>query len=85
LDPIDETLRLRQAITLPQNWIVLGEPSESLLLMDCNEGGRIFWIDAIDAERVASHAFITKRDVWATFGDFFEYLLSAEEKDREEQ
>ncbi len=82
MNPIHETLRLRNSIGLPPNWLVLGEPPESLLLMDCTEGGNVLWIDAIDAQRIASQSFAKQPDSWSSFGDFFEYLLDEEEADR---
>lgn len=81
-NPVHETLRLRASIGLPPNWLVLGEPPESLILMDCNSGGRTIWIDAIDAKRILSQAFIRPPDSWNTFAEFFEYLLNEEEADR---
>ena len=82
MNPIHETLRLRKAIGLPLNWLVLGEPPESLLLMDCANLGKVLWIDAIDATRIASNSFSKQPDSWTSFGDFFEYLLNEEEEDR---
>jgi hypothetical protein len=82
MNPIHETLRLRKAIGLPPNWVVLGEPPESLLLMDCVAGGKVIWIDAIDAKRIASQSFATQPTTWDSFGEFFEYLLDEEEADR---
>ena len=82
LNPIHETLRLRKAIGLPSNWVVLGEPPASLLLMDCDTGGRIIWIDATDAERIGSQDFARQPDTWNSFSEFFDYLLDEEEADR---
>ncbi|HWW71516.1 MAG TPA: SMI1/KNR4 family protein [Duganella sp.] len=82
MNPIHETLRLRKAIGLPSNWLVLGEPPESLLLMDCTADGQVIWIDAIDAKRIASQSFSTQPTGWNSFGEFFEYLLDEEEADR---
>lgn len=80
--PLTETQRLRKAVDLPKSWLVLGEPAESLLLMDCNAGGRVIWIDAFDAGRVQTQEFFSEPTVWNSFGDFFEYLLEEEEEDR---
>jgi len=82
MNPIHETLRLRKAIGLPPNWLVLGEPPESLLLMDCATGGEVIWIDAIDAQRIVSQSFETPPTTWESFSEFFEYLLNEEEADR---
>src|SRR5580693_5878291 len=82
MNPMSETLRLRNVIGLPSNWLVLGEPPESLLLMDCAAAGRVIWIDSIDAKRIASQSFTNQPTSWNSFGEFFEYLLDEEEVDR---
>lgn len=82
MNSIHETLRLRETIGLPPNWLVLGEPPESLLLMDCDAGGKVFWIDAIDAGRIASQSFAAQPTIWDSFAEFFVYLLDEEEADR---
>lgn len=82
LNPVSETLRLRSAIGLPPNWLVLGEPPESLLLMDCAAGGRVIWIDATDVKRIGSQSLLRQPDSWNSFAEFFEYLLDEEEEDR---
>lgn len=82
LNPIHETLRLREAIGLPSNWVVLGEPPASLLLMDCAAGGKIIWIDDIDAERIGLQEFTSKPNTWSSFGEFFDYLMHEEEENR---
>ena len=82
INPVDETLRLRSAVGLPPTWLVLGEPPESLLLMDCAAGGRVIWIDAIDVERISTQSFMSQPDSWNSFAEFFEYLLDEEEADR---
>jgi hypothetical protein len=82
LNPVNETLRLRQAVNLPVQWLVLGEPPESLLLMDCASDGRVIWIDAIDVGRIIDEDFKGEPTTWNSFSDFFEYLLDEEEEDR---
>ena len=82
MNPVNETLRLRKAVQLPSNWLVLGEPPESLLLMDCENGGKVIWLDAIDVARISSNSFTKQPDSWNSFSDFFDYLLEEEEADR---
>ena len=81
-NPLLETLRLREAIAFPGNWVAIAEPPESLVIMDCLENGRVLWIDAIDARRVASGDFLRQPDVWESFSEFFSYVLDEEEEDR---
>lgn len=82
LNPLQETLRFRTAIGLPSNWLALGEPPESLIVMDCSNAGKVLWLDAIDAGRISSQGFARQPDSWASFADFFAFLLDEEEADR---
>lgn len=82
MNPVHETLRLRESVRLPRNWLVLGEPSESLLLMDCADQGKVLWIDGIDVTNISSNSFTRQPDSWSSFSDFFNYLLNEEELDR---
>jgi hypothetical protein len=82
VNPVDETARLRASIGLPDNWLVLGEPPASLLIMDCAAHGRVVWLDAVDASRIGSGRFMGKPDVWDSFSDFFAAMLDEEEEER---
>lgn len=82
LNPLHETLRLRAAVRLPSNLLVLAEPPESLILMNCSDGGRVLWIDAIDVERIATEQFSRDPESWVSFSDFFSHLLDEEEAER---
>lgn len=82
MNPVNETLRLRESVQLPSNWLVLGEPPESLLLMDCANGGKVLWLDAVDVARISSNSFNKEPETWDSFSDFFDYLLEEEEADR---
>lgn len=73
-----ETLRLRKSIELPHNYIVLGEPPESFLVLDCNDGA-VIWCDATDAPRLGKEMLVRPADTWATFGDFLNAQLAEEE------
>lgn len=80
---LDETKRLRSSGRLLSNYLVLGEPAESLILMDCNsQMGQVLWCDAIDVNRIGKEALITAPEVWGSYLDFVEYLVSEEESDR---
>jgi hypothetical protein len=78
---ISETLRLRVQIGLPQQFVVLGEPPESILLLDCEEGG-VVWCDAIDAPRLGKEPLRVTPKRWVDFFAFVAHLLDEEEADR---
>lgn len=82
LNPAAGTLRLRQSVGLPDNWLVLGELPESLLIMDCAGDRRVVWLDAFDVSRIGAGQFMGKPDIWDSFSDFFAALLDDEEEDR---
>src|SRR5262245_52593335 len=71
---LSETLRLRDKIALPRRFVVLGEPPESLLLLDCDKG-EVLWCDAIDASRIGEGSVNKAPDRWPSFGTFFDHLL----------
>lgn len=77
---LSETKRLRVSIGLPEKFLVLGEPSESLLVLDCRDG-RVIWCDALDAPRLGKQPLARDPETWATYGDFLAYLLDEEESD----
>jgi hypothetical protein len=81
---VEQTLRLRTAISLPKPFVVLAEPPESLIVMNCAEGGRVLWIDASDAGRLATSDTLRKPDEWPSFAEFFAHLLDEEDLDRQE-
>ncbi|MDR2155778.1 MAG: hypothetical protein LBE78_12285 [Burkholderiaceae bacterium] len=78
---LSETKRLRDSIGLPEKFLVLGEPPESLLVLDCSDG-RVIWCDAIDAPRLGKEPLAREPETWRAFSDFFTYLLDEEENDR---
>ena len=75
----EETLRLRESIGLDNKYIVLAEPSESLIVMDTRGIPAVIWCDAIEAEKLSSMNFSTKPDIWSSYADFFAYLLEQDE------
>jgi len=80
---LDETKRLRSSGRLLSNYLVLGEPAEGLIVMDCNSQlGQVLWCDAIDVNRIGKEALMTAPEVWGSYLDFVEYLVSEEESDR---
>ena len=84
---VAETLRLRQAISLPHQFVVLAEPPESLLVLDTSPSAdepAVLWIDAMDARRLGRSPLLSEPDVWLTYADFFGDLLKYEEEERAE-
>jgi len=80
---LSETKRLRSSGQLLPNYLVLGEPTEGLIVMDCNSQlGQVLWCDAIDVNRLGRDVLMTAPEVWGSYLDFVEYLLSEEESDR---
>jgi len=78
----EETLRLRKAIGLPKQYVVLAEPPESLILLD-TEGGGVFWLDSHDVYNLARAKPLTGSPTrWQDYLDFFSYLLDEEVEDR---
>lgn len=73
---LSETKRLRATVNLLGNFIVLGEPAENLIVMDCNsEAGQVLWCDAIDVHRLGKEALMTAPEVWNSYLEFVEYLV----------
>lgn len=81
---IDETLRLRNAISLPTNFIALAEPPESLIVLNSKGIPAVIWCDATDAVRIKDMSFISKPFTWKTYSDFFQNLIENEEEERAE-
>lgn len=72
---IGETLRLREVIDLPKQYIVLAEPPESIVIIDTKNIPVVIWCDAIDVENIASNNYSTQPDVWDNFSEFFYEML----------
>lgn len=79
---VDETLRLRNAIKLPTNFVVLAEPPNSIIIMDTQNNPCVIWCDATDVERIGTMSFISPPDIWKTFFDFFTKLVEDEEEEQ---
>lgn len=76
---VNETLRLRESIKLPEQYIVLAEPPESIVIMDIKNIPAIIWCDSLDIENIKSHKYMSQPDVWESFSDFFNDMLLSEE------
>ena len=81
LNLIDETLRIRNGIGLPHEYVFLGELDTSAILLNTIKQPHVIWVDSIAIERLnqlESHEY----DVWENYQDYFEYLLQEEFSER---
>ena len=81
LNLIDETLRIRNAIGLPHEYVFLGELDSSAILLNTVKQPHVIWVDSIAIERLnqlESHEY----DAWENYQDYFEYLLQEEVSER---
>lgn len=78
-----ETLRLRNVINLPKNWLFISEPPESAIFMDCSKSdfGEIIWIDSHDVYNLENQNFVSKVDRWASFTEFLKFILDKQEEE----
>lgn len=76
----DETLRLRKAISLDKEFVVIAEPPESLIVMKTTGDLTVIWCDALDARNISSQEFTGSPQLWETYADFFEYLLNEDDE-----
>lgn len=76
---LQETLRLRKAVGINKDYVVLAEPPGSLIVMNVVSG--VLWCDANDAENINSKAFENEPDRWDCYASFFNYLLDREESE----
>ncbi|MGY4638386.1 hypothetical protein [Pseudomonas sp. TE24901] len=80
---LSETQRLRKYGELASSYLVLGEPTESLIVMDCDStSGRVLWCDATDVCRLGKEPLLREPDSWASYLDFVEYLVTQEEAEQ---
>ncbi|WP_285397672.1 SMI1/KNR4 family protein [Lysinibacillus sp. fls2-241-R2A-57] len=79
---IEETLRIREAVDLPNRFVVIAEQAESIIVMDTENKPSIIWLDSVEITKLDEQDFIAKPDVWEEFSDFFNYILDDEEEER---
>lgn len=77
---IQETIRLRNVISLPLRYVVLAEPSESLIVMDTQNVPSIIWCDAVEVRKLNDKSFISKADEWNNYAEYFAQLIEDEEE-----
>ena len=79
---LQETERLRSSIALPNRFLVLAEPPESLIVLDCEslilKSPAVIWCDAHDVGNLNNFASLTKPEIWHSYSDFFAHLLEQE-------
>ena len=61
---------------------MLAEPPEILIVMDTAGTPEVIWLDAMDVNNLADRALASPPDVWETYGEFFEELLTDEDEER---
>ena len=67
---------------LPKKYIALREEGESFIALD-TEVGSVIWCSLSDAYRLKDgDSLIDNPKIFSTFKDFFEYLVTEEEKER---
>ncbi|RJG37254.1 SMI1/KNR4 family protein [Motilimonas pumila] len=76
---VQETLTLRDAIGLQDNFIVIAEPSESLIVLNVAGNPSVIWCDAVEAKNLNSMNFANQPETWESYSDFFDYLIVEEE------
>lgn len=76
---VQETIRLRDVIGLGHNFVVIAEPSESLMVLNVAGKPSVIWCDAVEVKNLNSMNFVKQPDTWESYGDFVEYLISEEE------
>jgi len=77
---VQETLTIRQAAGLNNKFIVLAEPSGSIIVLDVR-GKSVIWCDAVEVDCLNTMEFITKPDIWESYASFFLYLLNQEDQE----
>ena len=78
LNIIDETIRLRETLHLPNQFIILAEPSESIVILDLYKRPSIIWCDAVEINKINERDFDNPPDVWECFSDLFYDMLMEE-------
>lgn len=78
---VQETLRIRKAIGLNKAFIVLAEPSGSLIVLDVRGNPSVIWCDAVEADGLKVMGFVNEPNVWESYASFFFYMLSQENEE----
>ncbi|RAU45523.1 MULTISPECIES: SMI1/KNR4 family protein [unclassified Pseudomonas] len=78
---VQETLRIRAATGLSQDYVVLAEPSGSLIVLNVTRPPSVIWCDAVEVNKLNTMEFVNEPDSWSSYASFFEYLLSHEDEE----
>lgn len=78
---VQETLRIREATGLNNEFIVLAEPSGSIIVLDVRGKSSVIWCDAVEVDCLNTMEFVTKPDIWDSYASFFLYLLNQENEE----
>lgn len=76
---VKETVRLRESVGLGNGFVVIAEPSESLIVLNVEGKPSVIWCDAVEVGNLNAKNFMSQPDTWESYGDFFEHLLEEEE------
>ncbi|WP_133248860.1 SMI1/KNR4 family protein [Pseudomonas sp. CC120222-01a] len=79
---LNETLKLRHAIELSNEYVVIAEPPGSIIYMNVVRKPEVIWCDAVEARSVNTGFFSGAVDTWETYEEFFDYLLEREVQER---
>jgi len=77
---VQETLRIREAAGLNNEFIVLAEPSGSIIVLDVRGKSSVIWCDAVEVDCLNTMEFITKPDIRESYASFFLHLLNQEDQ-----
>lgn len=80
-----ETERIRKAVDLELECIVLAEPPESIIIMHTEKKPAIIWCDASDIYNIKTGKFDVEPEIWENFSDFFYDILMEEVELRDEE
>lgn len=79
------TEAFRAGIGLPNRFVVLADHSESVIVLDVDSGA-ITWLDSVEVESlVDGRPLVGWKKSWASYSEFFEYMLDEEERERSER
>jgi hypothetical protein len=78
---LEETQRIQKTTQLPRTFIVLAEPSASLIVLN-TQTGSVLWLDSTDIDNLNHPELLHDPQTWTSYADFFSFLLKEEEEER---
>lgn len=81
---VSTTVRLRDAIDLPERFVVLAEQPESFIVLDTHSG-QVVWAHNYDAMNLAmgGHELSVDADLFTDYESFIEFLIGQEADEQE--